>query len=60
MRFDLPAIGVMTIRSMEQGKASCIAVEAGKTVMIEREALIREADRAGIAMVAINDPRELA
>ncbi len=60
LRFDLPAIGVMTIQSMEQGKASCLAVEAGKTVMIEREAIIRNADRAGIAVVAINDPRDLA
>jgi DUF1009 family protein len=60
LRFDLPAIGVMTIQSMEQEKASCLAVEAGKTIMIEREALIRDADRAGIAVIAINDPGDLA
>jgi len=60
LRFDLPAIGVMTIQAMEENKASCLAVEAGKTIMIERETLVREADRAGIAVIAINDPRDLA
>jgi DUF1009 family protein len=45
---------------MEQEKASCLAVEAGKTIIIEREALIRDADRAGIAVIAINDPGDLA
>ncbi len=60
LRFDLPAIGAITIQSMRHVKASCLAVEAGKTIMIEREALIRDADQAGIAIVAINDPGDLA
>ncbi len=60
LRFDLPAIGAMTVQSMEHVKASCLAVEAGKTIMIERDALIRDADKAGIAIVAINDPGDLA
>ncbi len=60
LRFDLPAIGTMTIESMKQVKASCLAVESGKTVMIERDAMIREADQAGIAIVAINGPEDLA
>ncbi len=60
LRFDLPAIGAMTIQSMKQVKASCLAVESGKTVMIERDAMIRDADQAGIAIVAINSPGDLA
>ncbi len=60
LRFDLPAIGATTVRSMKQVNASCLAVESGKTVMIERDAMIRDADQAGIAIVAINGPEDLA
>ena len=56
LRFDLPAIGTQTIKTMEEVKASCLAVEAGKTIIIEREAVIHEADRAGIAIVAVHGP----
>ncbi len=55
LRFDLPAIGTQTIKSMEQVKASCLAIEAGKTIIIDREAVVRDADRAGIAVIAIQD-----
>ncbi|HAM51430.1 MAG TPA: DUF1009 domain-containing protein [Nitrospiraceae bacterium] len=57
LRFDLPAVGPQTINTMEQVRASCLAVEADKTIMIEREAVVREADRAGIAIVALRDPQ---
>lgn len=58
LRFDLPAVGVQTISTMEQVKASCLAVEAGKTIMIERETIVREADRAGITIVALQNPQD--
>jgi DUF1009 family protein len=60
LRFDLPAIGPKTIRSMIEVKAKCLAVEAGKTIVIERETLVREADAAGIAVIAINGPEDVA
>lgn len=60
LRFDLPAIGSQTIRSMAEVKARCLAVEAGKTIVIEREALIREAEKSGIAIIAIASPGDLA
>jgi DUF1009 family protein len=52
LRFDLPAIGTQTIKTMAQVKASCLAVEAGKTIIIDRETVVHEADRAGITIVA--------
>jgi DUF1009 family protein len=55
LRFDLPAIGTQTIKTMEQVKASCLAVEAGKTIIIDREAVVADADRASIAIVAIEN-----
>lgn len=53
LRFDLPAIGAQTIRSMAEVKARCLAIEAGRTIILERELLIREADQAGIAIEAV-------
>jgi DUF1009 family protein len=60
LRFDLPAIGTQTIKSMLEVKASCLAVEAGKTIVIERESVITEADRAGISIIALQDLKDLA
>jgi len=54
LRFDLPATGVRTIDTMQEVKASCLAIEAGKTIMIQKETLIARADAAGIAIVALD------
>lgn len=56
LRFDLPAIGSRTIATMAEVKASCLAVEAGKTIILDREMVVRDAERAGIAVVAIENP----
>lgn len=53
MRFDLPVIGPQTIRSMAEAKAVCLAVEAKKTLIIEKEETLRLADENGIPVVAI-------
>jgi DUF1009 family protein len=55
LRFDLPAIGMQTIKTMQEVKASCLAVEAGKTIIFDRETIAAEADRAGIALVAVEN-----
>jgi DUF1009 family protein len=57
LRFDLPAIGIQTIMTMAHVKASCLAVEAGKTIIIDREAVVTEADRAGITILAIENEK---
>ena len=51
MRFDVPVIGLATIQAMRVAGASALSVDAGKTLMFEREALIASADEAGIAIV---------
>lgn len=53
LRFDLPAIGPKTIESMVTIKASVLAVEAGRTVVIDREEMAVTAKSAGIAIVGI-------
>ncbi|WP_447979694.1 LpxI family protein [Candidatus Nitrospira bockiana] len=53
LRFDLPAIGPRTVETMEAVHAAVLAVEAGRTVLLDREETIRRADQAKIAIVGI-------
>src|SRR5258707_9129256 len=52
MRVDVPVIGVATISIMQAAGATCLAIEAGKTLLFDPAAIIAAADRAGIAIVA--------
>jgi Uncharacterized protein conserved in bacteria len=52
MRFDVPVVGVPTIRTMQSAGATCLALEAGRTLMFDPDAIITAADAAGIAIVA--------
>jgi hypothetical protein len=52
MRFDVPVIGVATIQAMAHAGATCLAIEAGRTLLFDAAAIIAAADQAGIAVVA--------
>ena len=52
MRFDVPVIGMATVEAMIRAGASCLSVEAGRTLLFDREALLARAAEAGIAIVA--------
>ena len=52
LRFDVPVVGVVTVETMIRAGASCLSVEAGRTLLFDREALVKRADEAGIAIVA--------
>jgi UDP-2,3-diacylglucosamine hydrolase len=52
MRFDVPVIGNKTIETMIAAGASCLSVEAGRTLLFDRDALLKRAAEAGIAVVA--------
>jgi DUF1009 family protein len=52
MRFDVPVVGVATIRTMQRAGATCLALEAGRTLMFDPVAIIAAADQAGIAIFA--------
>ncbi|MBA3016711.1 MAG: UDP-2,3-diacylglucosamine diphosphatase LpxI [Proteobacteria bacterium] len=54
IRFDIPAVGSQTIRTMHAVGAKALAIEAGKAVVFDREEMIAMADKFGIAIVAIN------
>ena len=52
MRFDVPVIGIETVRAATEAKIRAVAVEAGKTLLLEREAIVDLAGRAEISIVA--------
>jgi DUF1009 family protein len=52
MRFDVPVVGVKTIQVMRKAGATCLAIDAGKCLLIDGDAVIHAADEAGIAVVA--------
>ena len=54
MRFDIPVVGTKTFKVMKKAKVSCLAVEAGKTILLEKEKLIALADQYDMAFVAID------
>jgi DUF1009 family protein len=51
---DLPSLGTDTVRVMAEGKATCLGVEAGKSLFFDREAALALADDAGIAVVGLS------
>ena len=52
MRFDVPVVGVKTIEVMRQSGASCLAVDAGRCLLIDGPAVSQAADLADISIVA--------
>lgn len=52
MRFDVPVVGVRTIETMREAGATCLALEAGRTLLFDREAIVAAADAAGISILA--------
>jgi len=52
MRFDVPVIGVRTIEVMRAAGATCLALDAGKCLLLDGEKVLDAANAAGIAMVA--------
>jgi UDP-2,3-diacylglucosamine hydrolase len=55
MRFDVPVVGPRTMQVMSRSNASTLAVDAGKTLLFERQRLLEEANAAGIAIVGMSD-----
>ena len=53
MRFDLPVIGEHTLRVLRRVRASALAVQAGRAILLDRESLVRRADELGLCLVAI-------
>lgn len=52
MRFDVPVIGTKTIQVMQQAGATCLAIDAGRCLLLDGNSIIEAADRAGITIVS--------
>ncbi len=57
-RFDLPATGLKTIQTIKKVNGSVLAVEAGKSLMFDSEAVIHEADRSGIIIIGVTEDKD--
>lgn len=54
MRFDVPTVGLTTIQTLHEAGGRVLAIEAGKTILLDQEEVVAVADKLGIAIVAIN------
>jgi DUF1009 family protein len=52
MRFDLPVVGPDTVTALEEAGATALALDAGQTVIVDQDSVVRHADRLGLAIVA--------
>jgi UDP-2,3-diacylglucosamine hydrolase len=55
MRFDVPVVGVPTIRTMIDAGATCLSITAGKTLIFDRDEMLKLADKNGIAIVGSSE-----
>ena len=56
MRFDVPAVGPATVDALHQAGAAVLAIEAGKTLLLDREETLAKADRHGIVVISLHGP----
>lgn len=54
MRFDIPVIGTHTMKTLKKIKASVLAVEAGRAILLEREKIIEEINKMNMCLTAVN------
>jgi DUF1009 family protein len=53
MRFDVPVVGVPTIETMKAAGATCLCIEACRTLVFDRDVMVKIADEAGIAIIGM-------
>ena len=60
MRFDIPVVGLHTMKTLKRVRAAVLAIEAGRAIILEKEKLAAEADRLGISLLAVKFDRPSA
>ena len=58
MRFDIPVVGDRTMKLLRKIKASVLALEANRSILLEREKIVAEADRLGLCLIAVDAERD--
>lgn len=59
MRFDVPVVGPQTIETMKRAGATCLALDAGRCLLLDKQAVINAANEAGICIVAETHPSHI-
>ena len=54
MRYDIPVVGLKTMKILRKINAAALAIEAGRTIMLEPDKIIAEADNMNLALVAVD------
>ena len=57
MRFDVPTVGCATIETLHRAGGRVLAIEAGKTIFLDQAEAVALADRYGLTIVALADPK---
>ena len=57
MRYDIPVVGLRTLEVLKKIKAAVLAVEARRTILLEKEKVVETADRQGLALIAVEPGR---
>ena len=52
-RYDSPGVGPLTLEGLVRGKATVLALEAGRVMVINRDEVVAQADRAGISIICV-------
>ena len=55
MRFDVPTVGLQTIQNLHAAGACCLAVEAGKTILLDTQDMISVAEKHKISLIGVRD-----
>jgi DUF1009 family protein len=58
MRFDVPVVGPGTLEAMGEAGARVLAIDAGRTLMIDKTAFLEGADAAGVSVLGLDAPEE--
>lgn len=53
MRFDIPVIGTRTLKTLRKARAAVLAVEAGRTILLSRDELVRQANGMNLCLTAV-------
>ena len=53
MRFDVPTVGPQTIENLKRCRGACLAVEAGKVILVDKPGMLELADKYGISVVGV-------
>ncbi len=53
LRFDVPAVGPQTVDSMKAARATVLALEAGKTILLDKDQMLKQAEEAKISVVGV-------